>query len=113
TRDDDDVDLEALRTLIQKVSQSSIHGLSPLGSSGELQFLSEKQRESVIRTTIESTTLPTIPGVGHHSSRAALDQAQMCQDLGASAVVLMHFNQSPGNVSQSVDYFTSICDSIS
>ena len=39
-------------------SQSGVHGLTPLGSTGEFAYLNAEQRMSVVRTTIEAAQRP-------------------------------------------------------
>ena len=69
---------DVLATLCDDLIKAGVHGLTPLGSTGEFAYLSREQRESVVHTTIEAAgkRVPVIAGVASTSTADAVDQAR-------------------------------------
>ena len=51
---DEQVDLPTLTSLVNNLIEQGVHGLIPLGSTGEYYALSDAEREDVLRTVIEA-----------------------------------------------------------
>ena len=67
---------EVLGRLVNDLVGAGIHGITPLGSTGEFAYLNSAQRETVVRVTIEATAkrVPVIAGVASTVTRDAVDQ---------------------------------------
>lgn len=78
-----------LAKLCDDLIAAGVHGLTPLGSTGEFAYLTRQQRETVVRTTIEATAkrVPVIAGVASTATADAVDQARRCQALGADGIL--------------------------
>ncbi len=61
----------ALRDLVDHVIQSGVHGLSPLGSTGEFAYLTFEQRGEIVRIVVDAAAkrVPVLAGVGAFSTR--------------------------------------------
>jgi 4-hydroxy-tetrahydrodipicolinate synthase len=68
---------------------TGIHGITPLGSTGEFAYLNATQRETIVRVTIEATAkrIPVIAGVASTVTRDAVEQAKRYQALGADGIL--------------------------
>src|ERR1700709_1864557 len=68
---------------------SGVHGLTPLGSTGEFAYLSTTQRLAVVQTTIEAAAgrVPVVAGVASTSTADAVAQAKSCHKLGAAGIL--------------------------
>src|SRR5262245_49868094 len=55
----------ALRKLVDHLIASGVHGLSPLGSTGEFAYLTFEQRADIVRIVVDATAgrVPVLPGV--------------------------------------------------
>jgi 4-hydroxy-tetrahydrodipicolinate synthase len=80
---------EVLGRLCDDLIKSGVHGLTPLGSTGEFAYLSQAQRTSVVQTTIEAAKgrVPVIAGVASTSTADAVAQAKAYERLGASGIL--------------------------
>src|SRR5260221_206005 len=60
---------EVLGRLCDDLIKAGVHGLTPLGSTGEFAYLGQAQRTSVVQTTIEAAKgrVPVIAGVASTS----------------------------------------------
>src|SRR3981081_508454 len=75
---------EVLGRLCDDLIKAGVHGLTPLGSTGEFAYLSREQRTVVVQTTIEAAQrrVPVVAGVASTSTADAMAQAKSVQDLG-------------------------------
>ena len=78
-----------LGRLCDDLIKSGVHGLTPLGSTGEFAYLNNVQRAVVVRTTIEAAKgrVPVVAGVASTSISDAVAQARACQKLGADGIL--------------------------
>lgn len=87
------IDTDVARRLITNVRSAGVHGLCPLGSSGDFAYLDENLRTELVQICVEEADgLPVAVGVGGFTPAAALEQAERCADLGADGVVFMPHN---------------------
>src|ERR1700686_1715808 len=80
---------EVLGRLCGDLIASGVHGLTPLGSTGEFAYLSNTQRLEVVQTTIEAAggRVPVVAGVASTSKSDAAAQAKAYQTLGADGIL--------------------------
>ena len=72
---------DVLGRLASDLIKAGVHGLTPLGSTGEFAYLSREQRQAVVQATIEAATkrVPVIAGVASTSTANAVEQAKSYQ----------------------------------
>ena len=80
---------DVLARLCDDLIQSGVHGLTPLGSTGEFAYLNNAQRLAVVQTTIEAAKgrVPVVAGVASTSTADAVAQAKAYQKLGANGIL--------------------------
>src|SRR5258708_29898940 len=73
-----------LGRLCDDLIKSGVHGLTPLGSTGEFAYLNNEQRAAVVQTTIESARgrVPVVAGVVSTATADAGAQANADQKVG-------------------------------
>src|SRR5580704_2450229 len=105
---------DVLGRLASDLIKAGVHGLTPLGSTGEFAYLSREQRESVVRATIEAAgnRVPVIAGVASTSTSDAVAQAKSYQTLGAGGSLAILEAYFPLNDSQIESYVRVIADSV-
>src|SRR6201997_1232471 len=103
-----------LARLCDDLIKSGVHGLTPLGSTGEFAYLDREQRTSVVRTTIEAAErrVPVIAGVVSTSTADAVAQARAYQGLGADGILAILEAYFPLADAQIESYFRSIADAV-
>lgn len=103
-----------LGNLCDDLIKAGVHGLTPLGSTGEFAYLSRDQRETVVRTTIEATgkRVPVIAGVASTSTADAVDQARRYQKFGADGILAICEAYFPLKDAQIESYFRSIANAV-
>src|SRR6185295_8494836 len=80
---------DVLGKLSDDLIKAGVHGLTPLGSTGEFAYLNTEQRAAVVQATIEAAAkrVPVIAGVASTSIADAVAQAQTYQRLGADGIL--------------------------
>jgi 4-hydroxy-tetrahydrodipicolinate synthase len=80
-----------LRDLVEHLIRCGVHGLSPLGSTGEFAYLTFEQRGEIVRIVVEAAArrVPVLAGVAAFSTFDALRQAEACVKLGADGLILI------------------------
>ena len=80
---------EVLGRLCDDLIKAGVHGLTPLGSTGEFAYLDQAQRATVVQATIEAAKgrVPVIAGVASTSTADAVAQAKAHQKLGADGIL--------------------------
>jgi 4-hydroxy-tetrahydrodipicolinate synthase len=105
---------EVLGRLCDDLIKSGVHGLTPLGSTGEFAYLNQVQRTAVVQTTIEAAKgrVPVIAGVASTSTADAVAQAKAYQKLGADGILAILEAYFPISDAQVESYFRAIADAV-
>jgi len=105
---------DVLGRLCDDLIKSGVHGLTPLGSTGEFAYLNNAQRASVVQTTIEAANrrVPVVAGVVSTSTADAVAQAKAYQKLGADGILAILEAYFPLADAQIESYFRAIADAV-
>jgi 4-hydroxy-tetrahydrodipicolinate synthase len=105
---------EVLARLCDDLIASGVHGLTPLGSTGEFAYLNNAQRLAVVETTIEAARgrVPVVAGVASTSTLDAVAQAKAYQKRGADGILAILEAYFPLSDAQVESYFRAIADAV-
>lgn len=105
---------DVLGKLSSDLIKAGVHGLTPLGSTGEFAYLNREQRHTVVQATIEAANkrVPVIAGVASTSTQDAADQARAYQKLGADGILAILEAYFPLKDAQIEAYFRAIADAV-
>jgi 4-hydroxy-tetrahydrodipicolinate synthase len=108
------VKTDVLGRLCSDLIKAGVHGLTPLGSTGEFAYLSRAQREAVVQTTIQTADkrVPVVAGVASTATQDAVEQAQRWQELGADGILAILEAYFPLKEAQVEAYFRTIADAV-
>ena len=78
-----------LAALVERLIEAGVHGLTPLGSTGEFAYLTLAQRLEIVATVIEAARgrVPVVAGVAATTTREAVEQAKHMAALGADGIL--------------------------
>ncbi len=84
-----DIDVDALRRLVEFQISGGVNGLVPVGTTGESATLSHPEHHHVMDIVAEQTNgrVPIIVGAGSNSTREAISLTQHARAIGANAVL--------------------------
>lgn len=110
----DGVRTSVLGRLCENLIGAGVHGLAPLGSTGEYAYLSAAQRRLTVQTTVDAAAgrVPVIAGVSATTTASAIAQAKDYQKIGADGILAVLETYFPLNDAQIESYFRSIADSV-
>lgn len=109
------VDTGALAAFTDWQIRQNIHGLIPLGSTGEFLSLSEDERDAVIRTVVGTAAgrVPVLIGTGAEDTREAVRLSQKAQAMGADGVMIIPPFYSTPTDDELVHHYATIAAAIS
>jgi 4-hydroxy-tetrahydrodipicolinate synthase len=105
---------DVLGKLCDDLIKAGVHGLTPLGSTGEFAYLNNAQRTAVVHTAIEAARkrVPVVAGVAATATADAVAQAKHYQRLGADGILAILESYFPLKDAQVEDYFRAIADAV-
>lgn len=104
-----------LARLCDDLIRAGVHGLTPLGSTGEFAYLSWTQRRRMVEVVVEAARgrVPVVAGVASTTIADAVSQAREFEQLGCQGILAIleaYFPVSDDGVFQ---YFKAIADAVS
>lgn len=87
--EDDEIDKEGLRKIVEYVTEEGVSGVVPCGTTGESATLSLKEHKKVIETVVECSKVPVIAGTGSNNTKEAIEFTEFAEDVGADGVLLI------------------------
>jgi 4-hydroxy-tetrahydrodipicolinate synthase len=105
---------DVLGKLCDDLIKAGVHGLTPLGSTGEFAYLGREQRSAVVQASIEAADrrVPVIAGVAATATADAVAQARHYQQLGANGILAILEAYFPLKDGQIESYFRAIADAV-
>lgn len=109
-RPDGEVDAEVLARLCDDLIAAGVHGLTPLGSTGEFAYLSWEQRRRIVEVVVAATKgrVPVIAGVAATTTEEAVRQARVMADLGCDGILAILEAYFPISDEGVYSYFAAI-----
>jgi 4-hydroxy-tetrahydrodipicolinate synthase len=85
------LDLEAQARFTDWQVREGIHGLIPLGSTGEFLSMSAQERRAVAKCVIDTVAgrVPVLVGAGAESTDDVIDNVKMAEELGADGTMII------------------------
>ncbi|MET9647484.1 dihydrodipicolinate synthase family protein [Streptomyces syringium] len=109
-----DIDTRSLASLVEHVLTAGATAVFALGSSGETAFLSDAQRRTVLRATVDAVAgrVPVLAGVIDMTTIRVLDQARAAAALGADGLVATVPFYSHPHPAEAATHFRRIRDGV-
>jgi 4-hydroxy-tetrahydrodipicolinate synthase len=96
-KEDGDLDLDALKKLVEWHIESGTDAIVCCGTTGEDPTLSDEERTLVIKTVLETTRkrAPVIAGTGTNNTRSTVEQTREALEMGVDAalVIMPYYNR--------------------
>ena len=87
----DAIDEEALRRLVDEQIAAGIHGLVPVGTTGESPTVTNEEHVRVIEIVVQAANkrVPVIAGTGSNSTRETIEMSAAAKRVGADGLLLV------------------------
>ncbi|WP_408010606.1 2,4-dihydroxyhept-2-ene-1,7-dioic acid aldolase [Pseudalkalibacillus sp. A8] len=96
-KEDDSLDLDTLKSLIEWHIESGSHGISVTGTTGEPSSLTLEERVQVMETAAKTVNgrIPFVPGTGSTNHQETLYLTKKAKEIGADAamVIVPYYNK--------------------
>ena len=105
---------EVLARLCDDLIAAGVHGLTPLGSTGEFAYLNWTQRRRVVETVVAAVRgrVPVVAGVAATTVADAVFQAREMQALGCDGILAILEAYFPVSDDGVISYFKSIAGAV-
>lgn len=114
-REDGEVDADVLARLCDDLIKAGVHGLTPLGSTGEFAYLTWAQRRRIVEVVVDAAKgrVPVVAGVASTTIRDAVFQAREFEALGCSGILAILEAYFPVSDEGVYSYFKAIAEAVS
>jgi 4-hydroxy-tetrahydrodipicolinate synthase len=110
-----EVNADVLARLCDDLIKAGVHGLTPLGSTGEFAYLTWPQRRRVVEVVIDAAKgrVPVVAGVASTTIADAVFQARKFVSLGCSGILAILDAYFPLPDEGVFTYFKAIAETVS
>ena len=110
-----DIDVAALRAFVDWQIAEGIHGLIPLGSTGEFLSLDDDEKALVAEVVIKQAAgrVPVLIGTGAEDTREVVRLSRRAEKLGADGVMIIPPFYSTPTDDELVHHYKTVADAIS
>ena len=113
--DDESLDLDSWRRLLEFMIGIGVDGVTILGVLGESNRLNDQDRERLVESAVDIVRqrVPIIVGTSHTGTEAAVYLSRRAEELGASAVMVTPAKEPVPNDERIIELFRRIADKVS
>ncbi len=113
-KENGEVDTEVLHRLCVDLIGHGVHGLTPLGSTGEFAYLNPDQKRVIVETTVAASDgrVPVVAGVAATTTADAVRQAKEYERMGCDGILAMLEAYFPIDQEGVFDYFRQIANAV-
>lgn len=106
------VNRPVLAHLVEHLIDAGVHGLTPLGSTGEFAYLDTRQRLEIVEVVVQAARgrVPVIAGVAATTTRDGAALARAVMDCGADGVLAILEAYFPIPEQGVEDYFRAVAE---
>ena len=110
-----EVNADVLAGLCDDLIKAGVHGLTPLGSTGEFAYLNWPQRRRVVEVVVAATDgrVPVVAGVSSTTIADAVSQAREFENLGCSGILAILESYFPVPDEGVFAYFKAVAEAVS
>src|SRR5512134_1188657 len=101
---------DVLGKLASDLIKAGVHGLTPLGSTGEFAYLNRAQRHRIVEVVVQAARrrAPVVAGVAATTIADAVEQVKAYDALGVDGILGILEAYFPITEDGVVDYFTAM-----
>ena len=114
-KENGEIHFEVLSRLCDDLIRSGVHGITPLGSTGEFAYLDRQQRRQVVEVVLSATDgrVPVVAGVASTTISDAVSQALDYEKMGCDGILAILESYFPITDEGVYSYFEAIANSVS
>lgn len=108
--EDESINLDVMRTQIDRLIDGGVHGLFPFGTNGEGYILSETEKVEILEATIDQVKgrVPVYAGTGCISTRDTIRMSKKAQELGADILSIITPSFAAASQKELYDHYVEV-----
>jgi 4-hydroxy-tetrahydrodipicolinate synthase len=112
---DDEVDLPALRLLVDRLISAGVSAVVADAGTSEFSQLSDEERRAVAETVIDQVAgrIPALVGVSTPGTRTTIAHAKHAESIGAQGVMVLPPYYAPVPFASIRDHYVAVSDAVS
>ncbi|GHO87528.1 dihydrodipicolinate synthase family protein [Dictyobacter formicarum] len=112
--EDFEIDTRSLQRLIEFQLEAGVHGLFVLGSTGEVAFLTDRQRATVLEVAVRTVAgqVPVIAGTIDMTTARVVEHAKTAERAGVDALVVTAPFYTRIGQAEILEHFRSVHDAV-
>jgi 4-hydroxy-tetrahydrodipicolinate synthase len=113
--DDESLDLDSWRRILEFMVGIGVDGVTILGVLGESNRLNDQDRERLVESAVEIVRqrVPIIVGTSHTGTEAAVYLSRRAEELGAAAVMVTPAKEPVPNDERIIELYRRIAEKVS
>jgi 4-hydroxy-tetrahydrodipicolinate synthase len=106
---------EVLAELVDHLIRKGVHGLTPLGSTGEGAYLDWSTKRRAVEVVVEASEgrVPVIAGINNLTTHGAIHEANETERLGVDGILVVLPSYFPVDDQQVVVHFRAVARAVS
>jgi 4-hydroxy-tetrahydrodipicolinate synthase len=110
----DSLDEDAFVALVERQIAGGVHGLVPVGTTGETATLSHDEHRRVVELCVRTAAgrVPVIAGAGSNSTREAIELVRFAKTVGADAALVVSPYYNRPNQEGIFQHYKAINDAV-
>jgi len=111
-KQDQSIDLDSLKKIVQQQLESGIDALIVLGTTGESPVIDYDERRKIISLVVEEATskVPVIVGTGSNNTKKVIENNKQAEDLKADGLLIVNPYYNKGTQDSLVEHYKVISD---
>jgi 4-hydroxy-tetrahydrodipicolinate synthase len=93
------IDEKGIRSHVNFLIENRVHGIAPVGSTGEFIAMTLEERKRVLEIVVDEAKrrVPIYAGTGHYTTKSTIELSQHAQKVGAAGVMVIppYYMQPP------------------
>jgi len=114
-QENEKVDIELYKKLLERLIVSGSHGVAPLGSTGVMPYLNDEEKEAITEATVEQVNgrVPILVGVSNLTTERTIYHAKFAEKAGAAAVMIIPMSYWKLSDDEIVKHYDAVARQIS
>jgi len=111
---DGEVDYDGMSKNVKWLAGQGVHGVIPLGSTGEFASLNDEQKRKVTQTVIDTVAgrIPVVVGASAETTEKTIEYVAQAKELGAAGALVLppwYYTPDPDEI---VHHYTRIAEAV-
>ncbi|WP_075936698.1 4-hydroxy-tetrahydrodipicolinate synthase [Halosegnis longus] len=111
--EDGSIDFETFKQNVRRVEREGVHGVVPVGTTGESATMTHDEHVAVIEAAVEAVdSVPVVAGSGSNNTEEALDLSRRAAEAGADGLLLISPYYNTPEPAGMEEHFRTVADEV-